>query len=144
MDEHPSGDKPILLADLATLSGLPVRTVRYYIQRGLVDRPVGAGRGAHYTARHLEQLLAIRRWTEAGLALDRIQALAEAPPETLPPPRPQGSVSVRSHVALLPGVDLVIDPELAGLAPEQVRELARRTLAICREIEGRNGEKNEE
>ena len=43
------------LESLATLAGLTPRTVRYYIQQGLVDRPLGEKRGAYYLARHLEQ-----------------------------------------------------------------------------------------
>ncbi len=49
------------------------RTVRYYIQKGLVDRPEGVGKGAFYSHTHLEQLLAIRKWKTAGLSLERIQ-----------------------------------------------------------------------
>ena len=40
----------------------------YHIAEGLVDRPEGEKRGAHYLRRHLEQLLVIRRrdrcWSE--------------------------------------------------------------------------------
>ena len=45
------------LDELCTLAELPKRTVRYYIQLGLVDRPIGETRAAHYTSRQLEQLL---------------------------------------------------------------------------------------
>ena len=48
------------LQELATLVELPERTVRYYIQLGLVDRPEGETRAARYGERHLEQLLEIR------------------------------------------------------------------------------------
>lgn len=34
------------LDDLSRLVELPKRTIRYYIQQGLVDRPEGAKRGA--------------------------------------------------------------------------------------------------
>ena len=49
------------LDELASLAGLTARTVRFYIQQGLIDRPAGEKRGAHYLARHLEQLLLVRR-----------------------------------------------------------------------------------
>ena len=54
---------------------LPRRTVRYYIQEGLVDRPAGAKRGAYYTKHHVEQLMTIRTWQRAGLSLERIREL---------------------------------------------------------------------
>ena len=79
------------LDELGSLVDLPRRTVRYYIQIGLVDRPEGAGRGAHYTTRHLDQLLEIRKWQQAGLSLDRIrELLSTGEGEVLtPPPLPR-------------------------------------------------------
>lgn len=65
------------LEDLAERSDTPARTIRYYIQRGLVSRPVGEKRGAHYTAEHLQQLLQIRKWVGAGLSLQRIGELMQ-------------------------------------------------------------------
>ena len=61
------------------------RTVRYYIAQGLLDRPEGEKRGAHYLRRHLEQLLLVRRWTDAGLSLERVRELIAGAPED--PPR---------------------------------------------------------
>lgn len=65
------------LDDLAERSDTPARTIRYYIQRGLVDRPCGEKRGAYYTGAHLRQLLQIRRWVGAGMSLQRIAALLQ-------------------------------------------------------------------
>lgn len=121
-------DRRFSLDELATLAGLPRRTVRYYIQQGLVDRPAGGGtRAAYYTPRHLEQLLTIGKWSQAGLSLERIRELlrGEAPPV---PPAPRGTVEVRSHLLITDGVELVIEPGRAGLTPEQVRRLFREVL----------------
>ena len=71
--------------ELATLAGVTPRTVRYYIAEGLLDRPEGEKRGAHYGPPHLERLLQIRRWTDAGLSLERIRELIGGAPED--PPR---------------------------------------------------------
>src|SRR5690242_2008341 len=54
------------LDELATLTGTPVRTIRFYIQQGLVPRPEGVARGAHYGPTHLEALLSISRWQKFG------------------------------------------------------------------------------
>ena len=66
------------LSELCVLAGLPPRTVRYYIQIGLVDRPQGETRAARYGARHLEQLLQIKKWTAAGVSLERIRPFCRA------------------------------------------------------------------
>jgi DNA-binding transcriptional MerR regulator len=127
------------LDELCGLVDLPRRTVRYYIQVGLVDRPEGAGRGAHYGQRHLEQLLEIRKWQGAGLALERIRellrpdALGGAP---LPPPRPRqrGGVEVWSHLLMDEGVELLVEPRRSELTPEQVRALAEGVMALYQQI----------
>ena len=116
-------------ADLCTLTDVSLRTLRYYISNGLVDRPIGETRAAHYTQRHLEQLLRIRKLSDAGLSLERIRELLGADPEEVPLRAPApGTVSVRSHVLLAPGLELVLDPQAAGLSPEQARELIRHLM----------------
>lgn len=124
------------LDELSALVELPRRTVRYYIQLGLVDRPEGETRAARYTQTHVDQLLMVRKWTLAGLSLERIRELKEAGPEpALPlPTRRPGSVEVWSHLLIAEGVELLIEPRQAGLAPEQVRQLLRRTIEALHQI----------
>ena len=83
------------------------RLVRWYVTRGLVDRPIGTnGRNALYGRRHLMQLVAIKRLQAAGRSLAEIQgeltgaadrtlervARLDSGPQTLPagnaPPAP--------------------------------------------------------
>ena len=130
------------LDQLCVLAELPRRTVRYYIQLGLVDRPIGETRAAYYTDRHLEQLLTIRKWTDAGLSLERIRQLLEGADPAVPPPAPRraGSVEVRSHLIVADGVELVIEPGRAGLKPEEVRKLFKSVLAAYGDIIKEQGE----
>lgn len=121
--------------ELSTLAGVTARTVRYYIAEGLLDRPEGEKRGAHYVDRHLQQLLQIRRWTEAGLSLERIRELRAGASED-PPPRPvrPGTVEVWSRITLADGVELQVEPGRAGLSPEQVRGFVRAVQAAYRGV----------
>jgi DNA-binding transcriptional MerR regulator len=54
-------------ADLARLGGVPLRTVRFYVQEGLIDPPFGRGPGPHFGERHLHQLRRTRALQTAGL-----------------------------------------------------------------------------
>jgi DNA-binding transcriptional MerR regulator len=135
----PSADAPrrYSLDELSTLAGTTARTVRYYIAQGLLDRPAGEKRGAHYLPQHLEQLLLIRRWTDAGLSLERIRelrggAVAEPTPRSARP----GMVEVWSRVTLADGLEVHIEPGRAGLAPEQLRALVRDITAAYRQVRG--------
>jgi DNA-binding transcriptional MerR regulator len=125
------------LDELCTLSDCPKRTVRYYMQIGLVDRPIGETKAAHYLPQHLDQLLKIRRLSDAGVSLERIREVlsGEAPP--VPPrQRKPGSVEVRSHLFIANGVELQISPEEAGLSPEQVRALVRAIIKTYQDLQG--------
>ncbi len=125
------------LDEIAVLAQLPRRTVRYYIQTGLVDRPQGVGKGAYYTQRHVEQLLQVRKWQLAGLSLQRIGELLRQPAEgPLPPtPRRPGTVEVWSHLVVADGVELTVEPGRAGLSPEQVRALFRVVTQAYRQLQ---------
>ena len=117
---------------------LPRRTVRYYIQQGLVDRPVGEKRAAYYTAAHLDQLLTIRKWQHAGLSLDRIREILASPDAgTLPPVRPRGSgtVEVWSHLVVSDGLEITLEPGRAGFSPEQVRAFFRGVTDLYEHIQ---------
>ncbi len=61
------------LTDLAKKSGVPERTIRYYITRGLIPRPVRGGRGAEYTPEHLAGIENVRRMQGLGLTLAEIE-----------------------------------------------------------------------
>ena len=126
------------LNTLSQLADTPVRTIRYYIQTGLIAKPAGVGRGAHYGAAHLDQLLEIKKWQNAGLSLSRIQELLEGRQgEGMLPPVPQpkpGDVAVWTRVHLHAGLELSIEPQDAELTPEQTRELIKATLAAYERI----------
>jgi len=126
--------------ELSLLTELPLRTVRYYITQGLVDRPHGEKRGAWYDRHHLEQLLQIRKWSSAGVSLERIRELLHGAPPPVPPrERAIGSVSVCSHLAVAEGVEVVIDPQRAGLSPEAVRQFIQGVMAAFEAVQGQGG-----
>jgi DNA-binding transcriptional MerR regulator len=99
---------------------------------------VSNGRGAHYDEGHLNQLVEIRKWQEAGLSLERIRQIVKPDGETslVPPPRPRqpGQVEVWSHLILDDGVELAVDPKRAGLSPEDVRALAEGVMGLYTRI----------
>ena len=130
------------LDQICTLAAVPKRTVRYYIQMGLLDRPVGETRGAHYLSSHLDSLLRIKQLTDAGVSLDRIREVLKGEPAAVPPrPRQAGSVEVRSHIWIAPGIELQVAPEQAQISPEQVRALALAVLTAWNRIKEDNNEK---
>ena len=125
------------LDKIASLAELPRRTVRYYIQTGLVDRPQGLGKGAFYTQHHVEQLVLVRKWQLAGLSLDKIgDVLKQQASGPLPPtPRRSGTVEVWSHLVVAEGVEVNLEPGQAGLSPEQVRAFFRGVTQLYQQVQ---------
>src|SRR5262245_46397618 len=103
--------------ELAERSGFSVRTIRYYVQQELLERPIGETRAAYYTQQHLQALAEIKRLSESGVSLEGIRAVLHgaASPTHLPVARKPGSVLMCSHIVIAPGVHLVIDPDQSTL-----------------------------
>ena len=62
----------LTFAELAARAGLPGRTIRFYIAKGLLPGPVKAGRGATYGKEHLETLRSIKASQAKGLTLSEV------------------------------------------------------------------------
>jgi DNA-binding transcriptional MerR regulator len=130
------------LKTLCALGGVTVRTVRFYIQQGLLPSP-GLGAGARYTQEHLDRLLLIRRLQRAHLPLAEIRRRIPdhlVPPSSPPtpstaPPRPApaepdsplrlSDYGVHQYAAetRLPPLDG--DESEAGSAADYIRDVLR-------------------
>lgn len=120
------------IGDLARLADVSRRTVRYYVQEGLLPAPLGVGRGNHYGAEHLERILEVKALQEAGHSLDEIrrmrrggsERLAPASREALAPPER----SLWRRLELAPGVELHV---AGGVRLPPARRL-QELMAWCR------------
>ena len=123
------------LDELCGLTGYSKRAVRYYIQVGLVSRPVGETRGAKYFEEHLSQLLRIKELTASGLSLGSIHEVlwGVEPPVPTRRLRP-GTVEVRSHIYAAPGIEIQIVPEEAGLSPEHLRTFVKQVMRVAEQM----------
>ncbi len=128
--------------DLCKLTELTARTIRFYVQSGLVPRPSGEKKGARYSQVHLERLLAIRKWQAAGLSLDRIREILSSPemPDIPIKPRWPGMVEVWSHLHVADGIEMNVEPGRAGLSPEELRSFLKAVMSAYETI---TKEKNE-
>ncbi len=117
------------LDELCSLIDLPKRTIRYYMQLGLVERPTGETRAAQYSNHQLEQLIRVKQLAGAGISLERIGEIMRGDPSPVPARKLRpGDIQVRSQVFIAPGVELHIDPETSGISPEKLREFVQRIL----------------
>ncbi len=83
MSEEQTGDNAdYTLQAIAAASGLPVRTLRFYLAQGLLPSPVRQGQHTRYPASTLHRLTLLRRLRAANLPLadirDRLAAMSDA------------------------------------------------------------------
>ena len=113
--------------DLAALGGVSRRTVRYYVQEGLLPAPLGVGRGRHYDASHLSRLLEVRAMQEAGTSLDEIRAALSGRRDSRPEEAgvaPRVDRSLWRRLAVAPGVELHVSREVGLPPPSKLQHLA--------------------
>jgi DNA-binding transcriptional MerR regulator len=141
------------LDELAQAAGTSPRTVRYYVQRGLLPAPAFRGKDSAYSREHLVRLRAIRHLQDRHLPLDAIQVelarlgpadlerLAEGKlvvkepllPPSVPPGPPSagppvsGTLTRWSRRELLPGLELTV----ADDASPEARALAEELRSFC-------------
>jgi DNA-binding transcriptional MerR regulator len=125
-------EKTFSLDELSRLVNIDKRTIRYYIQIGLIARPIGETRAARYDETHVKSLLRVKNFREAGLSLERIADVLSDRGDSPPPTRRRrGEIQTRSHIAVCSGVEISIAPDESELTPEQVRELIRQIAALA-------------
>src|SRR5512137_291987 len=113
------------IAELAKLGGVTRRTVRYYVQEGLLPAPLGVGRGRHYGPAHLEQLLRVKALQEEGCSLTDIRAILAGKPDghgaSRLPSAPSRSPWTR--LTLAPGIELHVAGGVRIPPPGKLAEL---------------------
>lgn len=134
----------ISIAELARLGGVSRRTVRYYVQRGLIPAPLGTGRGSHYTQEHLDALIRVKALQERGLPLSQIagdepgvggankatpDGVAESPVEVAGAPIPRAW----ARVELAEGIELHLRERRATSA--QLARIRQAVLSILEQAD---------
>jgi DNA-binding transcriptional MerR regulator len=126
-------NKQYNIEELSELSGFTRRTIRYYIQGGLLEPPAGRGRGGFYYDSHLEKLLYIKSLQEKGLSLAAIsKSLKPGETETVDYSR---EVWVKYEVT--PGLELNIRRDLEQLENKKIHEIISIARALLEEKNGK-------
>ena len=114
----------LTFAELAARAGLPGRTIRFYIAKGLLPGPVKAGRGATYGKEHLETLRSIKVSQAKGLTLSEVarRLSGESQREILPEPTAWWNYAVAEDVVVSVRAD--VSPWRLKQIRKQLNEMA--------------------
>jgi DNA-binding transcriptional MerR regulator len=95
------------IGELADKAGVTPRTIRYYVELGLLPPPTGTGNRAMYSQEHLHRLMTIKKLQMGRLSLDEIRVYLAESEEGRAPSAPADMAS----------------PMLASSAAEYISEL---------------------
>jgi len=122
------------LDELSEKTGIPPRTIRLYISRGLLMAPLRSGRDAAYGREHIERLRAIRDLQRRGLTLEEIKfELAGGKPQALPEPSLLTAFKISDDITVLVS---------NNLPPWRIRQI-RKAIDYMVETLSNNGGKDE-
>jgi DNA-binding transcriptional MerR regulator len=115
---------------LTKKTGVSRRTVRYYIQRGLLPPPLGRKRGSYYTEAHLERLQLILRLSDQGVPLIQIKKILDSEsPENTPAPVRKIIRRKFEKVEISSGIELITRPEyFDDIEITQIKEFILKLL----------------
>jgi DNA-binding transcriptional MerR regulator len=119
------------IQELADLADVSRRTVRYYVQEGLLPAPLGVGRGRHYGREHLDRLLEVKSLQADGRSLDDVRAIVASrgrsgQSRVASPSRAPGAIerSLWRRLEFAPGVELHVVGHVSLPGPLRLQELA--------------------
>jgi DNA-binding transcriptional MerR regulator len=123
------------IEDLCELTGYTRRTIRYYIQEGLLDPPAGRGRGGFYFDSHLKRLNEIKSLQDKGLKLAGIQ-------EVLKKGKEPELLNIRELWIKYP-IDQGIEIHISRDLEEKERKKITEIIRVARSILESGGRENE-
>ena len=119
-------EKRYTIEELQEITGYSRRTIRYYVQEGLIEPPAGRGRGGFYFDSHLQRLLQIKSLRDQGLKLSDILEYFR-----------QGREPVRTYqreiwikYPVKPGIEIHINREIDEKERKKITEIIRVARAI--------------
>lgn len=87
------------IAELVHETGIPIKTIRYYQNYGLLPRPRRNGRNAVYSSFHIHQLRRIRELQEKGWSLKAISGLENHDIPASRPPVERATEALRGDLS---------------------------------------------
>ena len=91
----------------------------------------------YYTDKHIEQLITVKKYKDAGVSLERIAQIIhqeEGSSQVDYKIRP-GNIEVVSRIHLMDGLELSINPERSGLTQQDIRQLSKTILETVKNLQ---------
>ncbi len=115
--------------DLCELTGYSRRTIRYYVQEGIIEPPAGRGRGGFYYDSHLNKLFQIKSLQEKGMGLMAIAKYLEG--GEVREENYSRDIWIRYEIA--PGLEISVRRDIEEAEGKKISEIVRIAKSVMRE-----------
>ena len=120
-------DKKYSIDELSGISGFSIRTIRFYIQEGVLEPPPGRGRGGFYFDSHLQRLREIKALQDQGLKLASIhEVLRRQEGSTVT--GPEREVWIKYPIA--PGIEIHVSRDSEEKERRNIADIIRIAKSI--------------
>jgi DNA-binding transcriptional MerR regulator len=121
--------KQYTIQELCELTGYTRRTIRYYIQEGLIPPPAGRGRGGFYNDSHVGKLLQIKALQERGFNLATIAGLIKK--EELNTGDNIRKIWIKYEV--VPGMEISVSRDLEDIHKRKIDDIIKVARLLLKE-----------
>ena len=122
-------DGKYTIKELSDMTGYSRRTIRYYVQIGLIESPAGRGRGGFYNDSHMNKLMQIKSLQEKGMNLSSIIEYLRT--EKAEENRYQRDVWARYEI--IPGIEISVRRDIEEKESKKISEIIRVVKSIAKE-----------
>ena len=120
-------DKKYSIDELSGISGFSIRTIRFYIQEGVLEPPPGRGRGGFYFDSHMQRLREIKALQDQGLKLASIhEVLRRQEGSTVT--GPEREVWIKYPIA--PGIEIHVSRDSEEKERRNIADIIRIAKSI--------------
>jgi DNA-binding transcriptional MerR regulator len=122
--------KKYTIEDLSNLTGFSRRTIRFYVQKNIIEPPSGRGKGGFYYDSHLSNLLEIRLLQEQKLNLRSIKNILRGTGQKLKEDSEKYVRDLRVRYEIVPGLEINISRDLEEKKNKKILETIRLIKSI--------------
>lgn len=121
--------KNYTIDELSESTGLSRRTIRYYVQLGLINSPSGRGRGGFYNDSQVERLKQVKSLQAMGMNLSSIIEYLKA--GNIEEAGSRREVWIKHEV--MPGLEISVRRDLEEKESKKISEIMRVIKSILKE-----------
>ena len=125
-----NAQKKYTIDEISVLTGFSRRTIRYYVQKKIIDPPSGRGRGGFYYDSHVSDLIRLRQLRAQKVKLSSIKNILKGYIDSDKKSSKDIARDLRVRYEVVPGLEINISRDLEEKKNRKIVETIRLIRSI--------------